>query len=180
MPGGAPSILVVRAFRMRTAVKRPSSRRLRIRIIRIREAHGGEARCRRVALLHRTIRAIDTVCPTPAPFLQADPTVPAISLCIDWNRRQNREHCQNRQSQNAHQNLASASRGNACGSKSWKHGIVPKTAPARGRSRAGTAAPLSFRGLVSPLISTAPILRKCLHRIDSTSFPRTTVAMHCW
>jgi hypothetical protein len=98
-----------------------------MRKIRIGEAHSGEARSRRVALLHRAIGAIDIVSPAPAPFLQAERRVPAVSLGIGWNRRQNRERCQNRQSQNTHQKHSRT--GNLCLAKSSRSPIVPNRWP---------------------------------------------------
>lgn len=76
---------------------------LRIRIIWIREACGGETRCCRLALLYRAIGAIDTIPPAHAVRLQAERRVPAIGLGPSWRgRRQSRDHRKDCQSWNAH------------------------------------------------------------------------------
>ena len=71
----------------------------------IDDAHGGAARCRRVALRQRRVAAIVIVGPPRLVNMQANWISRIVRLGPNGCRRQNRRNRQNRQSRNAHQSL---------------------------------------------------------------------------
>ena len=71
----------------------------------IDDAHGGAARCRRVALRQRRVAAFVIVGPPRLVNMQANRISRIVRLGPNGCRRQNRRNRQNRQSRNAHQSL---------------------------------------------------------------------------
>jgi hypothetical protein len=71
----------------------------------IDDAHGGAARCRRVALRQRRVAAFVIVGPPRLVNMQANWISGIVRLGPNGCRRQNRRNRQNRQSRNAHQSL---------------------------------------------------------------------------
>src|SRR5258708_23423904 len=76
-------------------------------VIRIDDALGGAARCRHIALCQRGIGAFEVIVFPALVDLQADRIVLIIRLGPSRRRFRSHPHCQNRQSQNAHQTLFS-------------------------------------------------------------------------
>ena len=71
----------------------------------IDDAHGGAARCRRVALRQRRVAAFVIVGPPRLVNMQANRISRIVRLGPNGYRRQNRRNRQNRQSRNPHQSL---------------------------------------------------------------------------
>ena len=74
-------------------------------VIWINDALCGAPRCRHVTLCQRGIAAFEIEIRHASINLQADRILRIIRLGQGWRCRQNRRHCENRQSQNAHRNL---------------------------------------------------------------------------
>jgi hypothetical protein len=141
----------------------------------IDDAHGGAARCRRVALRQRRVAAIVIVGPPPLVNMQANRISRIVRLRPNRCRRQNRRNRQNRQSRNAHQSLLRDIRAE---SPTKRDAIPHQSAPDAGRQ--GQRAPMALPIIVTAIVPTPYNQRtdgpRCgLHHLStSTPRPRTS------
>ena len=121
-------------------------------VVRVDDALGCAARCRHVALCQRGIGAFEVIVFPALVDLQADRIVRIIGLGPSRRRCRSHPNCQNRQSQNAHQNLFSG----PC--PSTGHGITtgPTAMPHIGSGGRSTANAWARASWATEILRTPP------------------------